>query len=113
MRTDENILGAIVKAARLKKGFTQDALAEKAGIGLRHIMSIENEGSSPSYEVLYKLIRELHIPADSIFYPERASGNSLAADITAMLYDCDERSLKVIRATVQAALDGQPKPLIS
>jgi len=26
-----------------------------------------------------------------------------------MLYNCDERSMKVIRATVKAALDSQPK----
>ena len=109
MRINENSLGTIVKAARLKRGLTQETLAEKVGVGLRHIMGIENEGNYPSYEVLYKLIRELHIPADDIFYPERASGDSLAADITAMLYDCDERSLNVIRATVQAALDSQPR----
>ena len=109
VRTNENSLGAIVKAARLKKGLTQDVLAEKVGIGLRHIMGIENEGSYPSYEVLYKLIRELHIPADLIFYSEMATSDSQVADITAMLYDCDERSLKIIRATVQASLNSQPK----
>ena len=109
MRIEGNGLGAIIKAARLNKGLTQDALAEIAGVGLRHIMGIENEGNYPSYEVLYKLIRELHIPADSIFYPERVSDGSQIDEIARMLYDCDERSLKVIRATVQAALDGQPK----
>jgi transcriptional regulator with XRE-family HTH domain len=109
VRIDETSLGAIINAARLKKGLTQEALAEKAGVGLRHIMGIENEGSSPSYEVLYKLVRELHIPADSIFYPERLSDDSQIDEITRMLYDCDKRSLSVIRATVQAALDTQPK----
>jgi transcriptional regulator with XRE-family HTH domain len=105
----ESNLGAIIKAARLSKGLTQEILAEKVGIGLRHIMAIENEGSYPSYEVLYKLIRELHIPADLIFYPEKQLNNSQAEEITHMLYSCDERSLKVIHATVQAALDGQPE----
>jgi len=70
-------------------------------------MAIENERSKPSYEVLYKLIRELHIPADSIFYPEQQSENSQVEEIIPMLYNCDESSLKVIRATVQATLDGQ------
>ena len=104
----ESGLGAIIKNARLKKGMTQERLAETAGIGLRHIMGIENEGSSPSYEVLYKLIRELHIPADLIFYPERLPENLQLDELIRMLYDCDERSIKIIRATVQAALESQP-----
>ena len=45
MRIKENSFGAIVKAARLKRGLTQETLAEKVGVGLRHIMGIENEGS--------------------------------------------------------------------
>ena len=106
MRTDENNLGAIIKAARMSKGFTQEVLAERVGIGLRHIMGIENEGSSPSYDVLYKLIRELHIPADNIFYPESISENSDINKIVRMLYDCDERSIIIILATVQAAINS-------
>ena len=54
---------------------TQEMLAEEVGVGLRHIMAIGNEGSYPSYEVLYKLIRELHIPVDLIFYPEKQAND--------------------------------------
>jgi len=109
VRTSENNLGAIVKAARLNKGLTQEVLAEKVGVGLRHIMGIENEGNLPSYEVLYALIRVLHIPADLIFYPEKQSKDPQIEDIVRMLYNCDERALSVIRATVQASIDSQSK----
>ena len=109
MRTNESNLGAIVKAARLKKGLTQEVLAEKVGVGLRHIMGIENEGNIPSYEVLYALIRVLHIPADLIFYPEKQSKDLQIEDIVRMLYNCDERALSIVRATVQAAIGGQSK----
>ena len=109
MHIHDTNLGAIIKAARINKGLTQEMLAEKVGVGLRHIMAIENEGSYPSYEVLYKLIRELHISADLIFYPEKQASDLQVEEITCMLYNCDERSLKVIHATVQAALDGQPE----
>jgi len=109
LRTNRNNLGAIVKAARLENGFTQEVLAEKVGVGLRHIMGIENEGNIPSYQVLYALIRILHIPADLIFYPEKQSKDPQIDDIVRMLYNCDERALSVIRATVQAAIDSQSK----
>jgi transcriptional regulator with XRE-family HTH domain len=100
-------LGAIIKAARLNKGLTQETLGEHVGVGLRHMMAIENEGSNPSYDVLYRIIRELHIPADTIFWPEAERDNAIVGEIVRMLYDLDERSLKVVHATVQAALDSQ------
>ena len=109
MRIYETDLGAIIKAARIKKGLKQETLAENVGVGLRHISGIENEGSNPSYDILYKLVRELHIPADTIFYPEKPVKNSQLEDIIPMLYDCDERSMKIIHATVKAALDSQAK----
>ena len=107
MRNDENNLGGIIKAARLKKGLKQDELAEKVGVGPRHMMAIENEGSSPSYEVLYKLIRELCIPADSIFYPENTPANSQIEYLKHMLGQCDARDIGAVTALVEALLKTQ------
>ena len=111
MRTEGKELGAVIKTARQEKGLTQENLAEKAGIGLRHMMAIENEGSYPSYGVLYKLIRELGISADSIFYPDKQAANPRIDDIIRMLPNCDQRSIKIIRAAVKAALEGQTAEL--
>jgi transcriptional regulator with XRE-family HTH domain len=107
VHTDKHSLGAIVKAARLKSGITQETLAERVGIGLRHIMGIENEGNSPSYEVLYKLIRELNISADSIFYPDKPKSSFQIDSLVRLISTCDERSLNIICATAQAVLDNQ------
>lgn len=63
-------LGNILKAARKAKGFTREQLAEIINITPRYLMSIENENKKPSYNVLFLLIRELGISADTIFYPE-------------------------------------------
>jgi transcriptional regulator with XRE-family HTH domain len=109
VRIGENGLGVIIKSARKGKGLTQEVLAERIGVGLRHIVSIENEGAFPSFDVLYKLIRELHIPADSIFYPEETVKDPLLDEIICMLHDCDERSKKIIHAAVQAALDSKSR----
>ena len=107
MRTQENYLGIIIKNARVEKGLTQEALSEMVDIGTRHLMSIENEGRSPSFKVLYKLIRELNISADSVFYPEKPSEDLLLNETIRILKGCDERSLKIIHAAAQAALDSQ------
>ena len=107
MRNNENNLGAIIKAARISKGLTQEVLAERVDIGLRHIMSIGNEGKAPSLKVLYKLIRELHIPADLIFYPEKFMENHLLEETVCILCGCDERTLKIVRAAAIAAQASQ------
>ena len=104
MHINENDLGSIIKTARKQAGFTQEELAEKVGVGHRHIMGIENEGSKPSYDLLYKLIRELHIPSDSIFYPEKLQENSQIDEIIGMLYQCDDKSINMIQAALRVAI---------
>ena len=103
------ILGVIIKSARQRANITMESLAEKVGITERYLYRIENEGKKPSYDVLYKLIHELAISSDSIFYPEKPSKDSEIEDIVRMLYNCDERSMQIIKATVKAALESQAK----
>lgn len=63
-------LGSILKATQIEKGLTREQLAEIISITPRYLMSIENENKKPSYDVLFRLVRELSISADTIFYPE-------------------------------------------
>ena len=98
-------LSSVIKTAREKASITIEALAEKVGITERYLYRIENEDKKPSYDVLCKLIRELSISPDSIFYPEKLSKDSEVENLIRMLYRCDERSLEVIRATAKALID--------
>ena len=102
-----DILGAVVKAARIHKGLSQEQLAELIDCSPRHIMSIENESKKPGYWKLYNLIRTLNIPADSIFYPEfntiTDEKSKLIGNITHSLHHCDIHDLQIILAAVQAA----------
>lgn len=109
MHTYPDALGETIKAARQKLGITVEALAEKVGKSERFIYRIENEGKKPSYDVLFALIRELSIEPDAIFYPEKPSKDSEVENLVRMLYNCDERSMSIIKATVKAALESQNK----
>ena len=109
MHNQPETLGSILKAAREKAGITIEALAERAEITERYLSRIENEGKKPSFDVLYKLIRELSISADSIFYPEKPSKDSEVENLLRMLSACDERSLKVVKATVKALIYTAPE----
>ena len=102
-------LGDVIKTARQKANITVEALAEKVDKTERYIYRIENEGKKPSFDVLFKLIRELNISPDSIFYPEKPSKDSETENLVRMLCNCDARSLAIIKATVKAALESQDK----
>ena len=64
-------LGGVMKTARLEKHLTQKQLAERLSISSHYLMSIENKKQMPSSALLFQIIRELNISADTIFYPEQ------------------------------------------
>ena len=104
MRSTVSDLGTVVKTARLNRQFTQEQLAEKTGVGLRHIMAIENEGKHPSYEVLCSLIQVLDIPADLIFRPKAAKHTIEQEQFIRGYLSCSAHEQKIINATVHSLL---------
>ncbi|MEA4946183.1 MAG: helix-turn-helix transcriptional regulator [Oscillospiraceae bacterium] len=104
-RIETDMLGAVIKAARKSRGHTREQLAEQLHITPRYLMSIENENQKPSYDVLFRLIRELGISADSVFYPERESNKSEAENLIRLIYQCDKREIEAVSAAVKALLN--------
>ena len=104
-----NILGTTLKTAREQSNITIEALADKVDITSRYLYRIENENQKPSFKVLYRIVRALDIPGNDIFYPENSANNLVVEEIIQMLYKCDAPSLSVIKATINATLNNQPK----
>jgi len=100
-------LGSILKAARKARGLTREQLAEIINITPRYLMSLENENKKPSYDVLFRLVRELGISADTIFYPEKQYADTKVEQLVRLLYLCDDRELKIATATIKALLDNK------
>lgn len=100
-----NTLSAVIHEAHKETGLTMEQLAERIGISDRYLYRIENEGKKPSYDVLYKLIRELSLSPDAIFYPEKEKDVSEIDGLVRLLCQCDSDSLQVIRATALALID--------
>lgn len=99
-----NILGGVVKSARIEKHMTQRQLAERLSITPHYLMSIENKQQIPSSNLLFRIIRELEIPADTIFYPEYGHNHALVNKLQILLGRCDEKDITVITATLQSLL---------
>ena len=109
MHTNTDMLGNVIKQARQKANVTIENLAEMVGVTDRYIYRIENESKKPSYDVLRKIIQVLHIDPDLIFYPEKLTKDSEIEDLLRMLYNCDERSLEVVKATAKALIGTAPE----
>lgn len=98
-------LGSSIRQARLEMELTQEQLAGRLGISRKYLTLIENSHRKPKYPLLFRIIRELNINPDSIFYPEKPSKDSRIEDLVRMLYSCDDHSLSIIRATAKAVME--------
>ena len=98
-------LGEILKRERLKAGYTREEIAERAGIGVRHLAAIENEQRMPSAEVLCRLVRAIGISADLIVYPEtipsEPEDTRETAQLIRLIRICDERARRAARAMLE------------
>ena len=67
-KTDiDKIFGKILKTYRLKKGYTQEVMAEKLGISLKYISRIENGYSGIKTRTLINYMNILGITPNTIF----------------------------------------------
>ena len=106
----ENImarLGGAIKTARIEKHLTQKELAKQLSISTHYLMSIENKQQIPSCDLLFRIIRELEISADTIFYPEYEHDHALVGKLRILLSRCDEKDINVIIATLQSLLENK------
>ena len=55
-----------IKKARLEKGLTQSALAEKAGINANSYAKIERGETKPSFETISKILKALGIKSSDV-----------------------------------------------
>jgi transcriptional regulator with XRE-family HTH domain len=84
---------------------TQEQLAKRLGISRKYLSLIEKSRQKPKYPLLFRIIRELNIDPDLIFYPEKSSKDSRIEDLVRMLYRCDDYSLSIIKATAKAVTE--------
>ena len=85
MQGRADMLGDVIKNARLKADVTMEVLAEQVGVTERYLYRIENEGKIPSYDVLNKLIRELSIDPYLVHFPERQAVDNEIGELLRML----------------------------
>ena len=88
---DKFLIGDILKQERLQRGYTRDQIAERADIGTRYLIAIENDEKKPKFDVLCRLVRAIGLAPGRLFYPE--------------LEEKDDESSRLIRLLQAAIID--------
>lgn len=77
---DKLTLGKKLRQIRQEKGYTQQALAEKASIGNVYLGEIERGLKMPSLNSFIRIIEAMDVSADSVLRGELSSGREYIYD---------------------------------
>lgn len=80
MGAETRELGEAIRAARMRKGLTQEALSELLDITPIHLKNMESSRRNPSVPLLFALMELLDLSVDALVFPERQEGSVLHTD---------------------------------
>jgi transcriptional regulator with XRE-family HTH domain len=84
-----NLIGSRLRAARLKKGYTQEQVAELAGISAQHCSGVECGNAKISLPSLVRLCNALDISTDDALMDSvNRATPQLMGDIAAVFSGC-------------------------
>lgn len=96
MLLPKGTLGNAIRAARIKKNLSQEALAEMIGITPTHLKHIESEHRNPSIDILFKLAEVLTLSLDSLLFPTNSDNDYLFQEINNRLNKCTKQELQIV-----------------
>ena len=100
---DYGAIGSKVKEIRVKKGITQEQLAEAVGVGVTHISHLETGSGTVSLKVFVAIVNYLECSADELLFKEVSNARPIVNNWMAeLIEDCDQSELKIISDTLTA-----------
>ena len=100
-------LGKRIRESRIKKGYTQQDLAERADIGVVYLSEIERGIKMPSLNIFIKIIDTLDVSADYILRDEISTGKEyVCIEITERLLALTPSQLKTATDILNAYLSN-------
>ena len=99
-------LGDTVRKARNRMGLTQNQVATLINADERTIMNIETYKANTTMEVLYPLIRTLHIDARDIFNPEIGKDSPVYYQLRALIDNCTEEEAATLLSVCETIISA-------
>ena len=95
-------IGQGLKQAREAKDITRERISEIVDYGPRHIQGIENEGKTPSVDLLFQLAEILEVSLDKfVFKDKSAAKSSIRRRVDTLLDGLDDKDLIIIEAAAK------------
>ena len=95
-------LGEAIRSARIRKGLTQEALAELLDITPIHLKNMESSRRKPSVPLLFEMMELLDFSVDALVFPVRETGGAIhTTGLTEEEREAVERLVDVMRKQKQ------------
>ncbi len=91
--------GRVIKAHRMRRGLTQEALARKADITVTYLSKVENARKEPSLPLLRKLCRLLRLPEEILFWE--------AVEVSSYLRADEQRAIRIAKHIIRRYAEAQ------
>lgn len=99
---DFKAMGQAIKKARLERGWTRERLAQEIDLAPRYIMSLENNGQHPSFQVFVELMTLFNISVDQFLFPDmKGEKSTRRRQLDAELDELTEQDYIVMSATAK------------
>lgn len=108
MQNPLDLFGAMVRAKRNEKRLTQHAVAEKLHMSVRTIIDIELCKSSPRFETVVALARELGISLDAIVF-QNTKTDSISQSVVDFFFGKSEADARKYIALCEQAEAIRPE----
>ncbi len=106
---EREALGKRIRESRIKKGYTQQELADQAEIGVVYLSEIERGIKMPSLNIFIKIINALDVSADYVLRDELSSGKEyICTEITGKLLTLSPEQRKTATDILNAYLNNLP-----
>ena len=103
MELDYKAIGKRIKIARIKADLTQERLAEAVEISPTHMSNIETGTTRVSLSAIVNLANALSVTVDDLLCDSVVKSKvQFEKDIAAVLDDCDEHEIRIIKDMAQA-----------
>lgn len=109
---EKTSIGMNIRKIRIDRGYSQEKLAEFAGLTPVHISHLETGNTMPSVGTLVKIANALNTSTDSLLVDlisEDNTGNSISKELQIILSDCSPSELKMITEIVRTIKNTNKK----
>ena len=96
---DFSPIGQEIKQAREARKIPRERVAEMVDYVPRHIQALENEGQTPSVDLLFQLAAMFGISLDQHIFKDGGIKSSVRRRVDTLLDGLDDKELTIIEAT--------------